>query len=191
MTASLTALLPLAATPFLSEAGSAPVLAWIAAASGAAGACLAWLAERLNRRGILQFLSGPANSRAQDAAGPHRPRLTGYFFGQTAMLCVLALLAALLGATLSQVFPPGFGMLALFAAPCLWLSLRPLAGMQLRDQRRQAAGEAPVLISLRFRPRRPRGRFAPPPKASAVLFGILLPTIVCVCLFVGGLLSFR
>ncbi|MDO5052756.1 MAG: tetratricopeptide repeat protein, partial [Pseudoclavibacter sp.] len=53
LTASLTALLPLAATPFLSEAGSAPALAWIAAASGAAGACLAWLAERLNRRGIL------------------------------------------------------------------------------------------------------------------------------------------
>ena len=140
LAAALSALLPLAAAPFLPETGDVRLLAWITAASAVTGACLAWLAERLNRRGIRRFLTGPGNSRAQDTAELHRPRLTGYFFGQTVASCLSAMLAAFLGATLSQDITPGLGMLALFAAPYAWLCLWPVIGMQLRDWRRQAAG---------------------------------------------------
>ncbi|MDO5053671.1 MAG: hypothetical protein Q4E05_12365, partial [Pseudoclavibacter sp.] len=66
LAAALSALLPLAAAPFLPETGDVRLLAWIAAASAVTGACLAWLTERLNRRGILRFLTGPGNSRAPD-----------------------------------------------------------------------------------------------------------------------------
>ncbi|MDO5053672.1 MAG: hypothetical protein Q4E05_12370, partial [Pseudoclavibacter sp.] len=180
-----------AAAPFLPETGDVRLLAWITAASAVTGACLAWLAERLNRRGIRRFLTGPGNSRAQDTAELHRPRLTGYFFGQTVASCLSAMLAAFLGATLSQDITPGLGMLALFAAPYAWLCLWPVIGMQLRDWRRQAAGGRATLSFPPIRPRRPGGLRSLLPNAPIVLFEVLLPTIVCVCLFVGGLVSFR
>ncbi|MDO5053404.1 MAG: hypothetical protein Q4E05_11010, partial [Pseudoclavibacter sp.] len=142
-------------------------------------------------RGILRFLTGPGNSRAPDTARPYRPELNRSFFAETVAFCLATTVFLAFAAALSQGLVPRLGMIVFFAAPCLWLSVWPLAGMLLRDWRRQATGGAPELLPLLLRPRRSTGLRALLPSLVIAFFGLLFTTFLCGVLFVDGIDAFR
>ena len=177
LAASVTALVPLASTPFLPAERAAQTLASIAMSSALAGVCLAWSAQLLIGRGLPRFAYERAHGRAPGPEEVHRARIAHFFWG-TVKLRLFAATAAICALLLSTTFPPGLSMLAMFAGPSAWLCSWSVHGMLIRERRRQRRGAAPA---LEF----PRELSATAQTVVAILMMLLWSYLCFVCLAFG------